>query len=65
MELSPAVHLCAVVCAFVDISAGAHESQKKTSDPMKLALQVVVSHLAWVMGTEPRPSGSTILALNC
>ena len=37
---------------------------ERASDPLKLELQAVVSHLTWVMGTELRVSEITVHILN-
>lgn len=34
------------------MSAGAHGSQKRASDPLELELQEVLSHQEWVLGTK-------------
>jgi hypothetical protein len=37
---------------------GAHRGQKRALDTLNLKLQVIVSHLLWVLGTEPGSSAS-------
>ena len=37
---------------------------QKLSEPLELEVQVVLSHLIWVLGTEPRPSGRAASAAN-
>lgn len=44
-------------------ACSAHEGEKRASDPLKLELQMVVSHLVGV-GIEPKSSGSTANAPN-
>lgn len=39
-------------CGCVHVSAGMHKNQKRAPDTQKLKLQVVVSHIAWVVVTE-------------
>jgi hypothetical protein len=39
------VHVC--------LGGGACRDQKRTSNPLELEHQEVVSHLTWVMGIEP------------
>lgn len=34
------------------VSAGTHRGQKGALDPLELELQVVRSHLMWVLGTK-------------
>jgi hypothetical protein len=46
------VYLCACACLCMHICSthgGAHRNQKKTSDPLKMKLQIVVSHLTWML----------------
>ena len=45
-------------------SGGAHGSQKRALDLLELALEVVVSHPTWVLGTRPRGSARAASALN-
>jgi hypothetical protein len=42
---------------FVQVHVNAREDEKRVS---KLQLQVVVSHLTWVLRFEPRPSATAI-----
>jgi hypothetical protein len=44
------------------MSAGALGGQKMASDSLRLKLQVVSSHLIWVMGTELRTFGRAVCA---
>lgn len=46
----------------VHLSAGAHGVQKRNSDPLKLELQVIVSHLPW--SWEPSMDVLEVHALN-
>lgn len=43
----------------------AHRSQMRASDPLELELEVVVSPLMWVLGTELGSSARTACILNC
>ena len=65
------VHTCVFVCEGVCVSyacahvcADACQGQKRTSDPLEVEPQVVVSCLAWVLGTE-LDSSRRASALNC
>lgn len=44
--------------------AGACGGQKRSLDPLELELQMVVSHLMWVLQTEPRSSAEAASAMN-
>jgi hypothetical protein len=46
------VFVCACVC-----EVGTHGDQKRALDVLKLELQVLMSHLIQVLGTELRSSG--------
>ena len=52
------------LCIYVH-ACGTYRGQKRISDPLELELQVVMSCLIWVQGTEIKPSGraSSILDL--
>lgn len=52
------------VCACAHVCADACQGQKRTSDPLEVEPQVVVSCLAWVLGTE-LDSSRRASALNC
>lgn len=41
------------------MSAGVHKDQKGAPDPQMRKPQAVVSHIAWVLGTELQFSGRT------
>ena len=43
----------------------AQGDQKRASDPLELELEVVVSPLMWVLGTELGSSARTACILNC
>ena len=56
------------MCAFVNVchmSADTCRGQKRASEPLELELQMVVSFLMWVLGTELKSSGQAGSALNC
>jgi hypothetical protein len=36
------------------VSVGGHGGQKRVLNPLKLELQVAISHLIWVLGTDLR-----------
>lgn len=38
------------LCGYAQMSAGSHESQ--VLEPVELELQVIVSHVMWMLGTE-------------
>lgn len=40
------------MCISMYMSAGVHGGQKGQSDPLKLELQVLVSHLPWAPGSQ-------------
>lgn len=44
--------MCVSKCGYGYMSAHGHGGQKRTEDPTELELQVVVSFLTWVPGTE-------------
>lgn len=52
--------MCICICEF-----SACEGQKKESDPLKLGLFEVTSHLLWVLGTEFGSYTRAAHALNC
>lgn len=57
--------LCAYLCENIRLlHVDAHEGQKK-SDYLMLELQMVVSHLMWVLGTEFWASGTATSSFNC
>lgn len=49
---------------FVYMSTGAYRGRKRKSDFLGLPLQVIVSHLMWVLGTKLKFSGRAAGALN-
>lgn len=49
----PAVCMCPMCVP------GAHGGQKSVLDSLELELQMVVSHVMWVLRSERRPSGRT------
>lgn len=53
------------VCGDVHMSANTLGRQKSISDPLELELDVVVSHLMWMLGAELRPSARAPNAFNC
>jgi hypothetical protein len=52
------------MCEYVHLCVATSEVQKRSSDPLEIELQVVVSHLTWVLGTELRSSGRTVCSFN-
>jgi hypothetical protein len=44
------------VCICIHTPADTHEYQKRVFDPLELEALVVVSHLIWVLKTEPQSS---------
>ena len=48
--------MCAHLCAYVHVNAGAYRGPQKASELLDMDLQKVVSHPAWVLGTELGPS---------
>ena len=53
------VCVCMCACVHVYIGADAHRALKRAPDSLELELQVVVSHLMWMLGME---SGSSARA---
>ena len=47
------------------VSLGYHRVYKKTSDPLELELQAVVSHSTWALEFKFRSSARKSHALNC
>jgi hypothetical protein len=58
--------LVLIMCLYglVNASEGAHRSQKRVSDNLQVELQVVVSHLLWILGTKLRSSRRAMCILN-
>ena len=56
------VCMCECVCACTHLSAGAFRGQSMRFSP-ELELQVVVSHLMWMLGTKLRSSGKAAMLL--
>lgn len=57
--------ICVCVCLCVCHGCvGTHRGSWKFSDSLKMELQVTVSHLACVLGPEPRSSGRVLYALS-
>lgn len=52
------VYECVSVCRCVCVGAGAHGGQQGATDPLELELQVFMSCLMWVIGTELGSSAS-------
>lgn len=55
--------MCLSVCGYVHTSSGAYGVQKGAPDTLDLELQVVVSWLVWVLGTEPPSSARAVCNL--
>lgn len=51
------MRVCVCMCGV--LSVGAHQSQKRTSDPLELELQLVVNHPTWVLEVKPQSSTRT------
>ena len=58
------VHTCACLPVYAQQMCTALGGQKRVLDILELQLQVVVSHLMWVLETKLRSSTRTINALN-
>lgn len=60
-----------IICVYVwctlvpatGMSVPAYKGQKKASDPLEMALQAIVSHLTWELGTEFQSSTRATSAL--
>lgn len=46
------VYVWCILVPATGMSMPAYKGQKKASDPLEMALQAIVSHLTWVLGTE-------------
>ena len=57
------VCVCMCACVHVYIGADTHRALKRAPDSLELELQVVVSHLMWVLGMESRSSARATHAL--
>lgn len=55
------VCMCVHTCACVSV----HTGQKRTSDPLKLELQMVVSRLTWVLGPKLWTCKRVVGSLHC
>lgn len=56
--------MCVVVVVGGYVNAGNCSSQKRVSDPLGWKLQLVVSHLIWVLETKLRSSPRAVCTLN-
>lgn len=56
--------MCVSVYMYVHVSVDTLGGQERASDPWKLELYVVVSHITWVLGIELRSSARLGSALN-
>lgn len=56
--------MCVSVCKYTCVRAGTRGSQKRAPDLLKLELQVTVSCMAWVQGTEHQSSMRAVHGLN-
>lgn len=52
------------LCVYIQLCAGAHESQKIVEDTLELEMYVLVSHLTFVLGTELGSFGTAASTLN-
>lgn len=52
------------VCRNMHVSADIHKGQKRALYPLGLELQLVLSHLMWVLGTKSRSSVRAVSAVN-
>lgn len=58
-----AMYVCPSVCMCMIMEVGAYGRQR-VPDPLEVELHVVVNHLIWVLGTEPKSSASAASALD-
>lgn len=54
--------MCVCVCP---VQVPYEDRETEASDPLELALQMLVSHQVWVLGTETRSSERAAFALKC
>jgi hypothetical protein len=61
------IHVCVPTHVYLHtcMNVGAHEGQKRLSDPPEPVLQVVLSYLTWILGPKPRSPERAASLLHC